>query len=124
MELKDLRKPEEAAVLGRMTTKIIELPVVGESHFFMGWPIERAGRRIEMAGTLNNEKGEPLVLCRLTFVVLREGVSLFENRKSFRNDERRRKGLLRIVRLETLFAAAPFFQKPDVEYDPVLGGLM
>ena len=78
MELKDLRKPEEMAVLGRMTTKVIELPLVGESCYFMGWPIERVNRRIEMAGTLNSEKGETLVMCRLTFVVLREGVSLVD----------------------------------------------
>jgi hypothetical protein len=42
----------------------------------MGWPLERAGRRIEIAGTLNNEEGEILAMTRLTFVVLREGVSL------------------------------------------------
>jgi hypothetical protein len=76
MELGDMRKPQEMAVLGRMTTKITALPQVGESYFFMGWPLERAGRRIEIAGTLNNEEGEILAMTRLTFVVLREGVSL------------------------------------------------
>jgi hypothetical protein len=78
MEFGGMRKPEEMAVLGRMTTRINSLPKVGEPCYFMGWPIERVGRRIEIAGTLNNEKGEPIVLCRLTFVVLREGVSLFQ----------------------------------------------
>ena len=77
MELGDMRKPEEMAVLGRMTTKIMELPQVGEPSYFMGWPIERVGRRIEIAGTLNNERGETLAMTRLTFIVLREGASLF-----------------------------------------------
>ena len=76
MELEGMRKPEETAVLGRMTTKINALPVVGEPNYFTGWPIERAGRRIEMAGTLHNAKDDLLVMCRLTFVVLKEGVSL------------------------------------------------
>ena len=76
MELDNLRKPEEMAVLGRMTTRINELPRVGGQYLFMGWPIERVGRRIEIAGTLNNEDGDILAMTRLTFVVLREGVSL------------------------------------------------
>jgi hypothetical protein len=76
MELQSMKKPGESAVLGRMTTKINSLPKVGEQCYFMGWPIERAGRRIELAGTLNNEMGEILVICRLTFIVLRPGVSL------------------------------------------------
>jgi hypothetical protein len=75
MEL-GLKKPEETAVLGRMTTKVIDLPRVGAPCFFMGWPIERAGRRIEIAGTLHDEKGEILAMTRLTFVVLKEGASL------------------------------------------------
>lgn len=77
MELEDIRKPEEMAVLGRMTAKIIALPQVNEQYYFVGWPIERAGRRIEIAGTLNTQKNEILAMSRLTFVVLREGVSLF-----------------------------------------------
>ena len=76
MDLNEFRKPGETAVLGRMTTKITALPKVGQHCFFMGWPIERAGRRIEIAGTLNKEDGEILAATRLTFVVLREGVSL------------------------------------------------
>jgi len=76
MELKNMRSPDEVAVLGRMTTKVNALPRVGELYFFMGWPIERVRRRIEMAGTLNDESGRVLAMTRLTFVVLREGVSL------------------------------------------------
>lgn len=76
MDLGGLRKAEEVAVLGRMTAKINALPRVGEPCYFVGWPIERAGRRIEIAGTLNREKAEILAMCRLTFVVLKEGVSL------------------------------------------------
>ncbi|OGA32098.1 MAG: hypothetical protein A3F75_12005 [Betaproteobacteria bacterium RIFCSPLOWO2_12_FULL_64_23] len=76
MELGGMKKPEEMAVLGRMTTKVNALPEVGEPCYFMGWPIERMGRRIEIAGTLNNNKAEVLAMCRLTFVVLKEGVSL------------------------------------------------
>lgn len=77
MEPEGMRKPHETVVLGRMTTKIISLPLVGGQYYFMGWPIERAGRRIEIAGTLNSESGDVLAMTRLTFVVLREGVSLF-----------------------------------------------
>jgi hypothetical protein len=76
MDLGGLKKAEETAVLGRMTTKVNALPRVGEPCHFMGWPIERVGRRIELAGTLHNEKGLVLVMCRLTFVVLKEGASL------------------------------------------------
>jgi len=76
MELNEMSKPGETAVLGRMTTRISELPIVGRQYFFMGWPVERVGRRIEIAGTLNRADGEIMAATRLTFVVLREGVSL------------------------------------------------
>ena len=76
MELDDIRKPNETAVLGRMTTKIFSLPLVGDRYYFMGWPIERVGRRIEIAGALNSENDDIIAFTRLTFVVLREGVSL------------------------------------------------
>ena len=76
MELNSMKETPETAVLGRMTTKINALPRVGQQCFFMGRPIERVGRRIEIAGTLNDEEGGILAMSRLTFVVLREGVSL------------------------------------------------
>ena len=42
----------------------------------MGRSIGRIRRRIEIAGTPNDNLGRGLAMTRLTFVVLREGVSL------------------------------------------------
>jgi len=75
MAIGTLLKPEELVVLGRMTTQIHGLPRVGESCYFVGWPIERIGRRIEIAGVLNNKNNTRLATARLTFVVLKEGVT-------------------------------------------------
>jgi hypothetical protein len=75
MELGDMKKPEELIVLGRMTTKVHKLPKVGETCFFLGWPIERQGRKIHLAGTLNSASGEVLVKTLLTFITLKEGVT-------------------------------------------------
>ena len=62
---------DEQIVLGRVTTKLIRTPEVGEACYFMGWPIERAGRRIELAGALFDQTGSALVMVRHTFVVPR-----------------------------------------------------
>ena len=62
---------DEQIVLGRVTTKIVRTPDIGEACYFMGWPIERAGRRIELAGALFDQAGEALVTVRHTFVVPR-----------------------------------------------------
>ena len=75
MQIGDMRGPEELILLGRMTTKIQGLPRVGEPHFFMGWPIGRDGRKIHIGGTLHNREGELLVISRLTFITLKEGVT-------------------------------------------------
>ena len=75
MEIGKLLAKEELVVLGRITTKLIRTPRIGEQCFFLGWPIDRVGRRIELAGMLNDQSGSPLIMARLTFVVLREGVT-------------------------------------------------
>ena len=75
MGLEGMRKPEELVVLGRMTTQVEALPRVGEPSFFMGWPIERDGRKIHIAGTLHNRAGNILVKSLLTFITLRQGVT-------------------------------------------------
>jgi hypothetical protein len=75
MDLEEMKAPEELIVLGRMTTRVHALPTVGEACFFMGWPIERAGRKIHLAGTLHNATGQVLVATLLTFVTLRPGVT-------------------------------------------------
>ena len=75
MEIGGLLARNELIVLGRITTKLIRAPRVGEPCFFLGWPIDRVRRRIELAGMLNDRSGSPLIMARLTFVVLREGVT-------------------------------------------------
>jgi len=75
MELGSMKKPEELFVLGRIATKVNALPRVGDPCFFMGWPLERVGRKIQLGGSLHDEKGQILVLSRLTFIVLKEGVT-------------------------------------------------
>jgi len=66
-----LLQPDEQIVLGRVTTKLIRSPEIGEACYFMGWPIERAGRRIELAGALFDQTSNALVTVRHTFVVPR-----------------------------------------------------
>jgi len=74
-EFEGIKKPDELFLLGRMTTKVNALPKVGEQCFFMGWPIERSGRKILLGGILHNEAGRILVMTRLTFITLKEGVT-------------------------------------------------
>ncbi|MHA1113191.1 MAG: hypothetical protein ACTSRY_01630, partial [Alphaproteobacteria bacterium] len=76
MDIGPLRTPEDTVVLGRMTTKLVDLPVVGGEYYFMAWPIERVGRRIEIAGLLNDRDGKTLAMTRQTFIALRDGASL------------------------------------------------
>ena len=47
-----------------------ELPRVGRPCFFVGWPIERAGRKIALGGSMHDEQGEWLVLTKLIFITL------------------------------------------------------
>jgi len=75
MHYGQMTKPEEPVLLGRMTTKVNGLPVVGEPCYFMGWPIERSGRKILLGGTLHDQAGEILVMTRLIFIALKEGVT-------------------------------------------------
>jgi len=75
LNLEGMKTPEELILLGRMTTKVITRPKAGQKCFIMGWPIERAGRRLEIAGTMHNETGDALVMSRLTFIILKPGVT-------------------------------------------------
>lgn len=75
MELRGMKNPDETALLGRMTTKVNALPKVGEQCFFMGWPIGRSGRKMELGGTMHNERGEVLMMTKLLFITLKEGFS-------------------------------------------------
>ncbi len=75
LELPGMKTPDELIVLGRMTARIDASPRVGHEHFFMAWPLERAGRRLEIAGTLHDSEGALLAAAALTFVVLKAGVS-------------------------------------------------
>jgi len=74
MQFSGIVKPEQSFLLGRMTSKVNRLPKVGRPYFFMGWPIERDGRKIEVAGSLHNEAGEVLVLSEFLFITLKEGM--------------------------------------------------
>jgi hypothetical protein len=76
MEYGDMRKPDELALLGRMITKVNALPKVGEQCYFMGWPVERAGRKMEMGGTMHNENGDVLMMTKLLFITVKEDFSL------------------------------------------------
>lgn len=75
MQYGGLRQADELVLLGRMTTRVNVLPRVGQVCFFMGWPIERSGRKIALGGSLHDESGDILVMTRLTFIVLKEGVT-------------------------------------------------
>lgn len=71
LELGGMRESDELILLGRITTRVNALPRVGDPCFFMGWPIERQGRKLEIAGSLNDAAGDILVLSRLTFITLK-----------------------------------------------------
>lgn len=75
MQYGGMRNPDEMALLGRMTTKVNALPKVGEQCFFVGWLIGRSGRKIELGGTMHNERGEVLMMTKLLFITLKEGFS-------------------------------------------------
>ena len=71
MDFGGMRNPDETILLGRMTTTVNALPKVGEQCFFMGWPIERSGRKISLGGTMHNEKGDVLMMTKLLFITLK-----------------------------------------------------
>ncbi len=75
LELPGMKTEDELIVLGRMTARIDALPRVGQEHFFMAWPLQRAGRRLEIAGSLHDAEGALLAAAALTFVVLKAGIS-------------------------------------------------
>jgi len=75
MELGGLRQPDELIVLGRLTTRVKARPKVGRPCFFMGWPIGREGRKIELAGTMHDEEGRVLVMSKFTFITLKSGMT-------------------------------------------------
>jgi hypothetical protein len=78
LDLPGMKTADELIVLGRMTARIDALPRVGREHFFMAWPLERVGRRLELAGSLHDADGALLAAAALTFVLLKAGVSYTE----------------------------------------------
>lgn len=75
MELGGLRQEDELFLLGRMTTEVRALPKVGQPYFMMGWPVERDGRKIKLAGTLHDQDGRLMVISQLLFITLKQGVT-------------------------------------------------
>ena len=75
MQIGDIVGPDELFLLGRMTARVIDLPIVGRPCFHMGWPICRDGRKIRIAGSLHDEKGRTLAETELLFITLKEGVT-------------------------------------------------
>lgn len=71
-----MKAADELAVLGRMTTRLDGRPKAGESCYFVGWTVERVGRRIEIAGALRGWDGAVFAMSRMTFVVLKDGATL------------------------------------------------
>lgn len=67
-----LQKSDEMALLGRMTTKVMERPLVGRPYFFMGWPITREGRKIQVGGSLHDAAGRLMAATHLLFITLRQ----------------------------------------------------
>jgi hypothetical protein len=75
MEYGGLLAPGELCLLGRMTAKVKARPKVGQPSFFMAWPVGREGRKITLAGTIHDDAGSVLVMSRLVFITLKEGVT-------------------------------------------------
>ena len=66
-----LQKPGEMALLGRMTSRVLDRPRVGQRYFFMGWPIGREGRKIQVGGSLHDASGRLMAATHLLFITLR-----------------------------------------------------
>ena len=58
-------------VLGRMTARIVRLPVEGERCVSIGWPIGEDGRKLYAGTALISETGDLLALARQTWIVPR-----------------------------------------------------
>ena len=61
-------------VLGRMTARVIRLPVEGERCVSLGWPLGDEGRKLYAGTALSSEAGELLALARQTWIVPRAAV--------------------------------------------------
>jgi hypothetical protein len=59
----------EGVLLGRMAAAIHELPVVGEPHVVIGWPIAEEGRKRQAGSALFKRDGRLLAAARSTWIV-------------------------------------------------------
>jgi hypothetical protein len=59
----------EGVMLGRMAAGIHALPVVGERHVVVGWPVENEGRKRHAASALFSASGDLLAVARSTWIV-------------------------------------------------------
>ncbi|MBW1790240.1 MAG: hypothetical protein JRK53_27135, partial [Deltaproteobacteria bacterium] len=75
MEIGGMRQDDEVVLLGRMTSKVQALPKVGQPCFFMGWPVERDGRKIRLGGSLHDQGGRVMVVSELLCVALKPGLT-------------------------------------------------
>jgi len=57
-------------VLGRMTCRVDQLPVVGEPHVVQGWLLGREGRKTQTGTALYDERGRVLALAQATWITL------------------------------------------------------
>ncbi len=62
--------PGRPMVLGRMTTRIDALPVVGEPHVVHGWLLGGAGRKVHTASALHTADGTLLALAQATWITI------------------------------------------------------
>jgi hypothetical protein len=59
--------------LGRITARIESLPVVGEEHVLMSWPLGIDGRKAESGVALLTAEGEVLASARAVLIEARKG---------------------------------------------------
>ncbi len=62
--------PGRPMVLGRMTTRIDALPVVGEPHVVQGWLVGGEGRKVQTASALHTADGALLALTQATWITI------------------------------------------------------
>jgi hypothetical protein len=67
--------PATPAVLGRMTTRILEPIPADDARILVGWLIGRSGRKLDAASALFSPSGTLLGLSRQTWITLADGVA-------------------------------------------------